>query len=121
MLTWQDNSPSFSAKGVLGDEITLYFGQTMIDDIIVAEFHLIIRLIEIYGVWSSHFEWHELGERKQKPEINAFMSALNVALIARTDFDLNQYLQAWSYEDPNFAVVISKTFRGRDLDYRRII
>jgi hypothetical protein len=111
MLTWQNNAPRFAAKGCVGDKMTFFFGSTNLDDIEIAEFHFVIQLFEHDGTWSIYTEWHQWGERTQKPNVKAFLSELNRALKTRTEFDFRKYWHGWSHEDACFSVVIRNTIR----------
>jgi hypothetical protein len=109
MLTWQNNAPRFAAKGFMGDKMTFFFGFTNLDDIEVPEFHFIIQLLPGDGTWSISTEWHQWGERAQKPNVEAFLSELNRALRAHKEFDFKKYWHAWSREDSYFSVVLRNT------------
>jgi len=106
MLTWQSNIPRFVAKGFVGDKMTFFFGLTNLDDIEIAEFHFVIQLFECNGSWSVHTRWHQWSEQDRKPEVEVFLSELTMALKTRQGIDFRKYWQAWSHQDPHFAVVI---------------
>jgi hypothetical protein len=116
MLVWQKNVPRFVAKEFVGDKMTFFFGSTNLDDIEIAEFHFVIQLFEHDGVWSIYTEWHQWSERTQKPKVEVFLSELNRALKARTDFDFRKYWYGWSHEDSHFSVVI----RNKIEDAKRV-
>lgn len=113
MLAWQNNVPRFVAQGFVGNKMTFFFGSTNIDDIPMAEFHFVIQLFEHGGAWSIYTEWHQWGERTQKPKkVEAFLAELNKALEAHQDFDFRKYWHDWSHEDSDFAVVIRDILGG---------
>lgn len=109
MLTWQNNAPRFAAKGFVGDKMTFFFGSTNLDDIEIAEFHIAIQLVEQDGTWSVYTEWHQWGERTQKPKVEAFLAELKRALETHMEFNFRSYWHAWSCEDSAFAVVLRNT------------
>lgn len=109
MLTWQNNAPRFAAKGFVGDKMTFFFGSTNLDDIEIAEFHFAIQLVEQDGTWSVYTEWHQWGERTQKPKVEEFLAEMKLALKTHMEFDFRSYWHAWSCEDSAFSVVLRNT------------
>jgi predicted RNA-binding protein len=65
--------------------------------------------VEQDGTWSVHTEWHQWGERTQKPNLEAFLSELKRALKTHRELDFRSYWQAWRGEDPAFSVVLRNT------------
>ena len=114
MLTWQDNSPRFAAKGFAGDRMVLSFGRTNIDDIEISESDLEIQLSEHQGIWSLETQWHQYGDRTQKLQVDAFLSKLKLAVKKHKDFDFFKYLNQWSHKDDHFAAVIHNRTGGQN-------
>lgn len=106
MLTWQENSPHFIIDGKIGDVLILYFGSTNIDDIEISEFHFVMELVEHNGRWWLRAEWHEWGDRGQKPEVEGFVSELNLAIEGCKDLDFHKYLDAWRRQDSAFLAIV---------------
>ena len=119
MLTWQNNLPRFVAKGAIGDRMILFFGHTNIDDIEISEFHFVIQLTELQGIWSIETQLHRYKDWVRDFRVDAFLSDLNLALIRHEDFDFSKYLKHWKDKDAHFSAVIINT-RKHPREYQSI-
>ena len=119
MLTWQNNLPRFVAKGAAGDRIILFFGHTNIDDIEISEYHFVIQLTELHGIWSVETQLHQYCDWVREFRVDAFLSKLNLALRRFEDFDFSKYLKHWKDKDAHFSAVIINT-RKHPREYQSI-
>ena len=106
MLTWKDNAPLFSMNGAMGDALLLYFGETNVDDILVSECILQIRLFELNHMWSAKTKLHRTYDDIKEPEVDIFISELESALQAHLDFEFSKYWTDWKKADPHFRAYV---------------
>ena len=106
MLSWKNNTPRFSLNGDFGDALLLYFGETNVDDIIVSECILQIRLLELNDTWSAKAKLYRTYNDTKEPEVDIFISELTSALQAHLDFDFSKYWSDWTKVDPHFRAYV---------------
>ena len=108
MLIWQNNTPQFVLLGQVGDRMHLYFGSTNIDDIEIANFYLVLRLLKQDDQWSLDAQSHqtEIYPRSRIPKTDKFISRLKQAIERGKSFDFSKILDQWRRKYSNFHVAI---------------
>ena len=119
MLIWQNNTPRFVLHEYVGDRMHLYFGSTNIDDIEIANFYLVLRLLKQEDGWSLDTQSHqiEIYPGAHMPNVSRFISKLKLAVERGKGYDFSKVLDQWRRKYSNFhvAILTDTTLPGESL------
>ena len=118
MLKWKDDAPFFALNGDVGELLLLYFGSSYVDDIKTSEFIFAVQLFKQNNSWSLKTRLSSFGDTDQSPEMDAFMSELELALKNHLDFDFSEYMIHWKQVDPEFRCGVVDIIKHKGMAIR---
>ena len=106
-LKWQNNFPYFTDNRHNGDCVFLFFDRDLSGDV---EFHgetLILCIIKDGNSIAVNVEPPDFSVLDGSSELEDLLLQLNDAVQKHSDFDLSNYVSAWSEKDPYFSFFVA--------------